>query len=213
METKEAPPKNKCPYGHTFGKDTDRFDDCDDCSVWGACMDDELYLKNTPEKKMKKKTPITIDMEETFKQLRLMLNCEKFIITGSQALKKYGLVTKTDDIDIILINPTKETKELLAKSQQDIPATTKAQFDSEMYENHSLLAIFKWNGIKVDVFESDGEPSLHIDGFEYAMLTNIVHAKLEANRLKDWLQLRKLAAIFWTREGMAKWLNDQEKAL
>ena len=27
----------KCPFGHVYGKDRDKFDDCDDCDVWGEC--------------------------------------------------------------------------------------------------------------------------------------------------------------------------------
>ena len=152
-------------------------------------------------------------MEEIFKELRALFACDALIITGSQALKKYGLVTKAEDLDIILINPTPDTVKILKNLQAEFPAATKAQFDSETYENHSLLAIFKWKGMKVDVFGSDGEPYLTIDGFNYATIDNIVKAKLEASRLKDWLQLRKIAAKIWTREGMAKWLEDQEKAI
>lgn len=28
---------NKCPFGHTFGKDWDKTDDCEDCDLWGEC--------------------------------------------------------------------------------------------------------------------------------------------------------------------------------
>lgn len=28
----------KCPFGHKFGKDTDEFDDCDDCNIWDECV-------------------------------------------------------------------------------------------------------------------------------------------------------------------------------
>ena len=28
----------KCPFGHNFGKDTDEFDDCDNCDVWDKCI-------------------------------------------------------------------------------------------------------------------------------------------------------------------------------
>ena len=218
METQKAPPKNKCPFGHKFDLDCDAHDDCEDCNVFEECE----YVKHPPSKPIKpmpnrndnmKKETITkqIDMEETFKQLRAMLTCDKFIITGSQALKVYGLITKADDIDIILVNPSVEVIDRLKKLQEEMPAATKAQFDSESYKDHSLLAIFKWNGIKVDVFDSTGEPTLNINGFEYAMIPNIVEAKLEANRLKDWLQLRKIAASIWSREAMAKWLDAQEK--
>lgn len=216
MDTQKPAPKTKCHYGHTFGNDIDKYEDCDACEAWDDCSEYQLSVK--PKKKsvenpLKKKEPITINMEETLKQLRAMLTCEKFIITGSLALKKYGLTNKSDDIDIILVHPTDETMERLKKLQEEMPAATKAQLDSEKYEDSSLLAIFKWNGVKVDVFGSDGEPSFNLDGFEYAMLLNIVKAKQEANRLKDWLQLRKLASQFWTRESMAKWLDEQERTV
>lgn len=35
--------KNKCPYGHIFGKDTDKFDECGKCKIWDDC--DEAYTK------------------------------------------------------------------------------------------------------------------------------------------------------------------------
>lgn len=149
-------------------------------------------------------------MKETLEQLRAMLTCEKFIVTGTQALKVYGLVKKADDIDIILVNPTRETKEMIVRFQDKMPAQSKAQIANEQYSDHSLLAIFKWNEVKVDVFESTGEETLNIDGFEYAMILNIVKAKQQAGRLKDWLQLGRLSSLFWTREGMAKWLKEQE---
>lgn len=28
---------SECPFGHKFGKDTDNFDDCDDCEIWDKC--------------------------------------------------------------------------------------------------------------------------------------------------------------------------------
>lgn len=152
-------------------------------------------------------------MEEIFKELRALFACDALIITGSQALKKYGLVTKATDIDIILINPTVDTEERLHNLQAEFPAATKAQFEDESYGDRSLISIFKWKGLKVDVFVSTGEPFLTIDGFNYATIDNIVKAKLRAGRLKDWLQLRKIAAKIWTREGMSKWLEDQEKTL
>lgn len=30
--------EQKCPSGYMFGKNTDRYDDCDDCNLWDACM-------------------------------------------------------------------------------------------------------------------------------------------------------------------------------
>ena len=28
---------NQCPNDHTFGKDTDKFEDCEDCELWNDC--------------------------------------------------------------------------------------------------------------------------------------------------------------------------------
>jgi len=35
----EDDPKNKCPHGHKFGVDTDKFDDCDTCALWDSCTE------------------------------------------------------------------------------------------------------------------------------------------------------------------------------
>jgi len=32
---------NKCPYGHKFGTDSEKFDDCDDCEIWSGCADEK----------------------------------------------------------------------------------------------------------------------------------------------------------------------------
>ncbi len=32
--------KNVCPFGHRFGKDVEKFDDCDNCEKWDACVDE-----------------------------------------------------------------------------------------------------------------------------------------------------------------------------
>ena len=40
-EDEPEPPKKSCgdcPYSHCFGKDDDKFDDCDNCDVWDKCV-------------------------------------------------------------------------------------------------------------------------------------------------------------------------------
>jgi len=32
--------KDKCPYGHKFGIDTDKFKDCDTCEIWDDCSEE-----------------------------------------------------------------------------------------------------------------------------------------------------------------------------
>jgi hypothetical protein len=36
--------KGSCPHGHIFGKDSEKFDDCDSCKVWEACADEKEKL-------------------------------------------------------------------------------------------------------------------------------------------------------------------------
>jgi hypothetical protein len=42
---KEAEPKSKsgerCPHGHKFGVDTEKFEECDDCKFWNECADEK----------------------------------------------------------------------------------------------------------------------------------------------------------------------------
>jgi len=32
---------HKCPHGHTFGVDTDQFDECEDCKLWEPCIEEK----------------------------------------------------------------------------------------------------------------------------------------------------------------------------
>lgn len=42
---KKGSKKDECPFGHTFGKDNDRHDDCDDCDVWNECNEEKRKLR------------------------------------------------------------------------------------------------------------------------------------------------------------------------
>ena len=61
----------------------------------------------------------------TAKHLQLFLPAEEFIITGSAALYKYGLLKSVNDLDIILIKPKDETLEALDRLMKASPAKTK----------------------------------------------------------------------------------------
>jgi hypothetical protein len=38
--------KEKCPYGHVFGVDIDKFKDCGSCNLWDDCNDAEMRNRN-----------------------------------------------------------------------------------------------------------------------------------------------------------------------
>jgi len=42
--------KDECPYGHKFGKDCDKFDDCTSCDVWNECKAKKKELKKAKKK-------------------------------------------------------------------------------------------------------------------------------------------------------------------
>ena len=37
---------NKCPYGHRFGLDCEKYNDCDNCDLWDDCIDEQERLQN-----------------------------------------------------------------------------------------------------------------------------------------------------------------------
>lgn len=144
-------------------------------------------------------------MEDICKELKTMFPADKFIITGSLALAKYDLINaeKVGDIDIILVNPTEEALSLAKRMQEDFPASTHASEDSE------LLAIFMKSGYKVDIYKGVNEPSLEIGGLLYATIPHIIAAKQRINRMKDWVQLRKISRLFFKGESFINYLNNQ----
>jgi len=32
--------KMKCPHGHTFGKDSEDFPECEECDFWNECVEE-----------------------------------------------------------------------------------------------------------------------------------------------------------------------------
>ncbi len=38
---KNVTTKDKCPYGHKFGDDCEKYDDCDECEVWEECIEEK----------------------------------------------------------------------------------------------------------------------------------------------------------------------------
>jgi len=44
-EPKGGGDAEECPFDHTFGKDNDKFDDCDDCEIWNECNEMKKQLR------------------------------------------------------------------------------------------------------------------------------------------------------------------------
>lgn len=143
-------------------------------------------------------------MKNVIKQLKTLLPCEQFVVTGSYALSKFGLSTKVGDLDIILVNPTEEALNILKRMTTEFPAKTKFGSEEKGY-------IFMMNETKVDVFiQKECEATeIMVDGVLFATVSHIVKAKKSINRMKDWVQLRKLSRLIFKPEEFNEFLDKQ----
>ncbi|MDR1652894.1 MAG: hypothetical protein LBS01_04480 [Prevotellaceae bacterium] len=134
-----------------------------------------------------------MNKEEIIKHYKALLPCEQFVVTGGYALQRIGLKEKSNDIDIILVNPTNEAKSTLERLMKEYPA--KSTTGSEN------LAIFMHEQTKIDVFEEKNHiETLTVDGFEISTVKRIFDAKKRMNRSKDWEQLLNISRRIVTEQ-------------
>jgi hypothetical protein len=131
-------------------------------------------------------------MEDAVKHFACILPCDKFIVTGSFALYKYGLMSDASDLDIILVNPQPAAMEVLDKlSHEEVPK----HIIPNMYTCDVSLIRIMYTGIKVDFLTSSAYiPCKCVelkDGTILSSLEDIVKTKKHYNKLKHWLQLNK----------------------
>lgn len=153
-----------------------------------------------------KANPIT-NMEKQIKHLKTIIKAEKFVVTGSYALKLLGFnsMNSSSDLDLIVVKPTEETLELLARLQKEYPAKTKPT------ETSSVNYIFMLEGVKVDVFAHKvefKENTLKLPEYEITNLKHIVASKKRYGRMKDYLQLRNLAREIFKDEDFKNYINN-----
>lgn len=158
---------------------------------------------------------------EIAKRYEVLLKCEQLLISGSTALHYYGLTDKEGgDLDLVLVNPTEEALSVLKSIQEGFPARTKP------YPDGSVSFIFMHDGVKVDIFIRDKKlpnpfdkvdifisneklPNpFEINGVKLDSIKNIIKAKRNMNRLKDWAQLRNIGRLFFKEEEYQKFLNS-----
>jgi hypothetical protein len=133
---------------------------------------------------------------------KTILPCEQFVVTGTYALQRMGLISDSNDIDIILINPTNEAEEALKRLMNEHPAKTTPG-------SCGVMAIFMHEQTKIDVFkESKKLETLMVDGFEISKARSIFEAKKRMGRPKDWLQLAKIARGIFKQEEFYKNIDE-----
>ncbi|MDR0384525.1 MAG: hypothetical protein LBH60_00430 [Prevotellaceae bacterium] len=139
--------------------------------------------------------------EEIIMHYKTILPCEQFVVTGTYALQRMGLVSDSNDIDIILVNPTDGAEEALKRLTNEYPAKTTPG-------SCGVMAIFMHEQTKIDVFkESKKIETLMVDGFEICTALLIFEAKRKMNRPKDWLQLAKIARSIFKQEDFYRYVD------
>jgi hypothetical protein len=122
-----------------------------------------------------------------------------------------------DDDDEEIPPMCKEKKEAFAKGGLVTSPTlspTNSKFkDAKVAQANKLglIAIFTWNGHKVDIFVQKEEPYVTINEIKYAMIPNIVRAKKSCNRVKDWIQLRTISKFFFNKDEWERFLDTNPK--
>ena len=154
------------------------------------------------------------DNDAIIKHFMCILDCDKIIITGSYALNKMGLCKSVKDIDIMLINPSAATIEILKKLAHADESKHLLPVD---YPDSIDLFRIMFNGKKVDFFTSPMVPSreyLTLDnGITISTVPDIVRAKKACNRLKDILQLRNIAESIYKESDLNTYLLNECKKL
>lgn len=142
-------------------------------------------------------------MLQKLKTLQTLLGAKDLILTGSTALAYHGLLefTESNDLDLILVNPTATEEEIL-KRLQDAEPSPKHRTGSPV--NYSFL----YEGVKVDIWvqsaHKEKEYTFNSDGVKISSVKHIVEAKVGYNRPKDWLQLMQLSAKIFDPEKFKK---------
>lgn len=107
----------------------------------------------------------------------LNIDADKIIISGSVALCAYGLKEEFNDVDVMLIDPSKLCRsELLSNYQEEGGDYEKVRVYKE-----------QWN---IDIFMerfADEDPIIELEsGFWLSTLDCIINAKKQLNREKDY---------------------------
>lgn len=125
---------------------------------------------------------------------KLVLPAEDFILTGTFALSQMGFGIKVKDLDIVLINPTQSTLEVLESLEKSNPPKNLLDYPTTL-ENKRMFR-FIHEGIEVDVFiYRDKIPTVIQTqcGLKIAPLYHIIQAKKVLGRPKDYIQLLSLS--------------------
>jgi len=145
-----------------------------------------------------------IDFIGIINHYKKLMVCEQFIITGSFGWMQLGLMSKAKDLDIILVNPTEESLAVLEKLREPSKNTDYPNDKNQFLVNHEGTMIYFFiNTSKIDTIEL-------ANGISIASIKGTVKAKKRFARLKDFLQLKNIAEIFYNEAEFTQFLRNQQ---
>lgn len=148
-------------------------------------------------------------MEKQIKQISKLFGKDQIIYTGSFALSLMGLTKKAKDLDIIIVNASKETTNILERLHEP--------FNSDYPKNEHQYRIIL-EDISVDVWVIDKEIDCLKVGYKDSFINirpadHIIKAKKKYNRLKDILQLKAIAEMFYKPGDLDRFINFKQRQL
>lgn len=117
-----------------------------------------------------------------YNKIKMLSEKYDFILTGSAALRIFGVLNrkpKEDDIDIIA---TKETVEKMSKELDEYVYTT---YGSIEQPDLNLEKSFQFSGAVIDVFLNEDTNYIEIDGIRVSEPFDIMFNKIKMSRHKD----------------------------
>ena len=162
-------------------------------------------------------------MEQIIKYLQELLKAEKFVITGSYALQKMGFIqfTEISDLDILLYNPSPETKVFL--EALDVLKNHDSDYGNEQDQYQIQLPQLDQTLVKVDVWVLSDTQMVSrkveilelSDGLCISTLPGIIAAKKRyktgRNAFKHLIQRKQMAEKIYTPGEFEEFVKSEEK--
>lgn len=132
-------------------------------------------------------------------EIKNELKSDRLILTGSLVLYELGLIDKSVDLDIILVNPSKKT---IDKIEDELGG------DDYRYPYADIKTIWR-GGIKVDIFVKDSYPfkTFQLNGYDCTLPSHIISEKRSYRRRKDYFQLWEISNKIWNPEDIKEFNN------
>lgn len=147
-------------------------------------------------------------MEKIIQHFKTLLPCEQFVVTGSYSFVVMGLAKTAADIDIVIVNATPETISILDRLQDsDESKHLKNEYIGQSKKAYRIMH----NSVKVDIFLDSVKMECFelSSGLSVSTIPATIKAKKSYSRLKDWLQLRTYAELFYKQSEFDAFLNQE----